>query len=31
MMTRDSLFGLVYVDSTGFRAYELADDEKENG
>jgi hypothetical protein len=28
-MTRESLFGFVYVDSTGFRAYELADDEKE--
>ncbi len=28
MMTRESPFEFVYLDSTGYRAYELADDEK---
>ena len=28
-MTHESLFEFVYLDSTGFKAYELADDEKE--
>ena len=28
-MTRESLFEFVYLDSSGFKAYELSDDEKE--
>jgi hypothetical protein len=28
-MKQENLFEFIYLDSTGFRAYELADDEKE--